>query len=134
MNIKRVRPQIKKSQLENEVILAVVILYVLLSAVLLGIHHFQPKDTETQTSSTSPSHGDFAIATHAPAAAAAPAAEVLTLADAHQILTRDGFQEIRGTRAGGAGFQATAIKQGKTWEVEVDAATRQIKRTPQVAR
>lgn len=65
MNIKRERPAIKKSQLENEVILAVVILYVLLSAVLLGIHHLQPPDSETRTSSTSPAHGKPAA--HAPA-------------------------------------------------------------------
>jgi hypothetical protein len=38
------------------VILAVVILYVLLSAALLVIHHIQPTETETRTSSTSPSH------------------------------------------------------------------------------
>ena len=56
MNIKRERPNVKKSRLENEVILAVVILYVLLSAILLALHHIQPIETETRTSSTSPSH------------------------------------------------------------------------------
>jgi hypothetical protein len=56
MNIKRERPNVRKSRLENEVTLAVVILYVLLSAALLVIHHTQPTETETRTSSTSPSH------------------------------------------------------------------------------
>ena len=57
MNTKRERAPIKKSRLENEVILAVVILYVVLSAALLLIHHIQPGDAVTQTSSTSPAHG-----------------------------------------------------------------------------
>ena len=56
MNVKRERVKIKKSQLENEVILSVVILYVLISAALLLIHHIQPDDTATTTSSTSPAH------------------------------------------------------------------------------
>ena len=62
MNIKRIRPATDKSRLENEVILAVVVLYVLLSAALLAIHHLQPGDAPTQTSSTSPAHGDKAAA------------------------------------------------------------------------
>lgn len=133
MNIKRARPAIQKSKLENEVILAVVILYVLLSAALLIIHHVQPEDAETQTSSTSPSHGEFAIATHGPSPAPQASAQPLALVDAHQLLTREGFQEIRGLRAGGTGFQATAIKEGKTWDVEVDATTRQITRAPKAS-
>lgn len=60
MNVKRERPIVKKSRLENEVIFAVVILYVLLSAVMLVIHHLQPAGVETQTSSTSPSHEERA--------------------------------------------------------------------------
>jgi hypothetical protein len=132
MNIKRERPPIQKSRLENEVILAVVILYVLLSAALLAIHHIQPEGTETKTSSSSPSHSEFSTGSDAPDPASA-AVEPLTLTQAHQLLTRDGFQEIRGIREGGKGFQATAIKEGKTWEVEVDARTRQISRARQAA-
>ena len=58
MNVQRARPPIKKSQLENEVILAVVVLYALLSATMLAIHYSQRSDPETQTvsSSTSPAH------------------------------------------------------------------------------
>lgn len=61
MNVKRERPIVKKSKLENEVIFAVVILYVLLSAVMLVIHHLQPAGAGTQTSSTSPSHEGRAV-------------------------------------------------------------------------
>ncbi|HJR72169.1 MAG TPA: hypothetical protein VJ806_00855 [Luteimonas sp.] len=67
MNIKRQRPAPKKSRLENEVILAVVILYILLSGALLAIHFAMPTGTQTVTSSTSPSHGEDARP--APAAA-----------------------------------------------------------------
>jgi hypothetical protein len=133
MNIKRARPEIQKSRLENEVILAVVILYVLLSAVLLAIHHVQPDNVETQTSSTSPSHGEFATAPARPSSGTNVAPAPVALTDAHQLLTRAGFQEVRGLRAGGTGFQATAIKEGQTWEVEVDAITQQITRVPQAA-
>ncbi|WP_242111663.1 hypothetical protein [Luteimonas aquatica] len=68
MNRKRERTPIKKSRLENEVILAVVILYVLLSAALLLIHHVQPEDAATRTSSTSPAHGP-SLAAPSPSAA-----------------------------------------------------------------
>lgn len=56
MNMKRDRPPTKPSRLENEVILAVVMLYVLLSAAMLVIHYVHPAGTPTQSSSTSPSH------------------------------------------------------------------------------
>lgn len=58
MNVKCERVPIKKSQLENEVILAVVALYALLSAGMLAIHyaHRIVSQTETVSSSTSPSH------------------------------------------------------------------------------
>jgi len=48
-----------KRSLENEVILAVVLLYVLLSTSLLIVHYAQPDDVITQTSSPSPSHENF---------------------------------------------------------------------------
>lgn len=49
----------KTYSLENEVIVAVVALYLLISAVFLAIHYLQPKNQETVTSSPSPSHGHF---------------------------------------------------------------------------
>lgn len=68
MNTKRERTPIKKSRLENEVILSVVILYVLLSAAMLAIHHIQPDEAETKTSSTSAAHAKPEPAPTAPPA------------------------------------------------------------------
>lgn len=45
-----------KSNLEREVILAVVFLYLMICALMLAIHYLQPTAQETRTSSTSPSH------------------------------------------------------------------------------
>lgn len=128
MNIKRPRPAIKKSQLENEVILAVVLLYVLLSAVMLVIHHIQPGNVETATSSTSPAHGELRVdAGIAPAAGDRIAP--LNLADISALLERDGYREIRELHAVES-FRASAIKDGKTWDLEVDPASGQITSTP----
>lgn len=44
--------------LENEVIVAVVVLYLLIATVMLLVHHLQPVGQETVTSSTSPSHAE----------------------------------------------------------------------------
>ncbi|MGH8762677.1 MAG: hypothetical protein ACREUR_05525 [Nitrosospira sp.] len=44
--------------LENEVILAVVVLYLLLAIVMTVVHYIQPAEQETVTSSTSPSHNE----------------------------------------------------------------------------
>ncbi|MGH8683713.1 MAG: hypothetical protein ACREUM_00020 [Nitrosospira sp.] len=44
--------------LENEVILAVVVLYLLLAIVMTVVHYIQPAEQETITSSTSPSHNE----------------------------------------------------------------------------
>ncbi len=118
MNIKRERPNVKKSRLENEVILAVVILYVLLSAALLAIHHIQPTETETRTSSTSPSHE--ALRGKPSDAKAQSGPTELSLVEVHALLARQGYQEIRGLRRDGLRYRATAIKGGKAWEVEVD--------------
>jgi len=46
----------KASNLEREVINAVMILYALICIVMLAIHYLQPAGQETQTSSTSPAH------------------------------------------------------------------------------
>ena len=125
MNIKRERPNVRKSRLENEVILAVVILYVLLSAVLLAVHHIQPTETETRTSSTSPSHE--ARHRDKPSDTEAQSGPVeLSLAETHALLTRQGYQEIRGLRRDGVRYRATTIKGGKQWKVEVDPVSHAI--------
>lgn len=129
MNLKRTRPEIKKSRLENEIIFAVVILYVVLSSALLAIHHLQPEGTETQTSSPSPSHSDFSTATHAPRAATP--AEMLTLDQARQRLEREGYADIANLRFGGSGVQATAVADGRAWKVDIDRTTGRIARTAQ---
>lgn len=48
------------ADLEREVILSVIILYVLICAAMIGIHYLQPGGTATSTSSSSPSHADRA--------------------------------------------------------------------------
>lgn len=53
---KKNRPQANSSRLENEVILAVIVLYLLLAIVMTVVHYIQPSEQETVTSSTSPSH------------------------------------------------------------------------------
>lgn len=45
------------ANLEREVIVAVIILYLIICAAMLGIHYWQPGGAETETSSTSPAHG-----------------------------------------------------------------------------
>ena len=49
-----------------------------------------------------------------------PAPAELSLVETHALLTRQGYQEIRGLRRDGVRYRATAIKGGKAWEVEVD--------------
>ncbi len=46
----------KASNLEREVINAVMILYALICIAMLAIHYLQPVGQETETSSTSPAH------------------------------------------------------------------------------
>lgn len=48
----------KRKSLENEVIVAVVVLYLVIATVMLLVHHLQPVGQETITSSTSPSHAE----------------------------------------------------------------------------
>lgn len=57
-------PPVPKSS-ENEVIFAVIGLYLLIASVMITVHYMQPPGQETVTSSTSPSHGEQ---TSAPAA------------------------------------------------------------------
>lgn len=54
---KKDHPQPSRS-LENEVILAVVVLYLLLAIVMTVVHYIQPAEQVTVTSSTSPSHSE----------------------------------------------------------------------------
>lgn len=56
------KPRDPSASLEREVILAVVILYVLICAVMLAVHFLEPGGARTQTSSTSPSSGAIAEA------------------------------------------------------------------------
>lgn len=44
--------------LENEVILAVIVLYLLLALVMTVVHYVQPAEQKTVTSSMSPSHNE----------------------------------------------------------------------------
>lgn len=50
-------PRDPSASLEREVIMAVIILYVLICAVMLAVHYLEPGGSETKTSSNSPSHG-----------------------------------------------------------------------------
>lgn len=49
-------PQSNNRSLENEVILAVIVLYLLLAVVMTIVHYIQPSEQATITSSMSPSH------------------------------------------------------------------------------
>jgi hypothetical protein len=55
---KKNRPQSSNRGLENEVILAVIVLYLLLAIVMTVVHYIQPPGQETVTSSMSPSHNE----------------------------------------------------------------------------
>jgi hypothetical protein len=132
MNIKHEAPLIKKSRLENEVILAVVILYVLLSAALLLIHHMQPDEVETQTSSTSPAHEHFSSIASRPSAAAPDGVQPGPSVD--ELLAQEGYRNVRGLTQQGDKYHALAIREGVEWKVEVDVKTRTIAATPAAAR
>lgn len=58
-------PQRRRS-LEREIIIAVVVLYLLITGVMVIVHYAQPSGQETATSSMSPSHGEQG--THRPGA------------------------------------------------------------------
>jgi hypothetical protein len=44
--------------LEREIIIAVIVLYLMITGVMVTVHYMQPAGQETATSSTSPSHGE----------------------------------------------------------------------------
>lgn len=47
-----------RHSLENEVIIAVVVLYLVIAIVMVVVHYIQPPGQDTATSSTSPSHSE----------------------------------------------------------------------------
>jgi len=53
------RKRSPSASLEREVIVSVIILYLLITVTMLGIHYLQPSGTTTETSSQSPSHSSF---------------------------------------------------------------------------
>jgi hypothetical protein len=55
---KKKLPQSNNRSLENEVVLAVIVLYLLLAIVMTVVHYIQPSGQETMTSSMSPSHAE----------------------------------------------------------------------------
>jgi hypothetical protein len=55
-------PQRDNRSLENEVILAVIALYLLLALVMTVVHYIQPSEQIATTSSMSPSHREKAEA------------------------------------------------------------------------
>jgi len=54
--IEKKKPNSARRSLENEIIIAVIILYVLISSIMVIVHYSQPSEVVTKTSSTSPSH------------------------------------------------------------------------------
>jgi hypothetical protein len=50
-----------RRSLENEIIMAVMILYLLIAFVMVCVHYIQPSGRETETSSTSPAHSEKRI-------------------------------------------------------------------------
>ena len=53
-----VRLPARKASMENEIISAVIVLYLLIAATMFAVHALQPDGQATQTSSTSPSHAE----------------------------------------------------------------------------
>jgi hypothetical protein len=48
----------RRRSLEREIIIAVVVLYLMITGVMVTVHYMQPTGQETTTSSSSPSHGE----------------------------------------------------------------------------
>lgn len=120
----------KQPSLEREVITAVVILYVGICAVMLSIHYLQPAGQETITSSTSPSQESFY---NRDLKAGAPGGEErppLGQVETHTMLTQGGYQEIRNLRWDSGVFRATATKDGRTVDIEVDPRSGRVSTQP----
>lgn len=54
--IEKKKPNLAHRSLENEIIIAIIILYVVIASIMVLVHYSQPDEQVTQTSSTSPSH------------------------------------------------------------------------------
>jgi len=48
----------RRRSLEREIILAVIVLYLMITGVMVMVHYIQPSGQETATSSRSPSHSE----------------------------------------------------------------------------
>jgi hypothetical protein len=48
----------RRRSLEREIILAVIVLYLMITGVMVTVHYTQPAGQETATSSMSPSHSE----------------------------------------------------------------------------
>ena len=51
-------PRQRRRSLEREIIIAVIVLYLMITGVMVTVHYTQPVGQGTATSSTSPSHGE----------------------------------------------------------------------------
>jgi hypothetical protein len=51
-------PRQRRHSLEREIIIAVIVLYLMITGVMVTVHYTQPAGQGTATSSTSPSHGE----------------------------------------------------------------------------
>ncbi len=51
-------PPQRRRTLEREIIVAVIVLYLMITGVMVTVHYTQPAGQATATSSTSPSHGE----------------------------------------------------------------------------
>jgi len=58
--------QPRRRSLEREIIIAVIVLYLMITGVMVVVHYVQPSGQQTATSSKSPSHGERSV--HRPAA------------------------------------------------------------------
>jgi hypothetical protein len=47
----------RRRSLEREIIVAVIVLYLMITGVMIAVHYAQPSRQQTATSSSSPSHG-----------------------------------------------------------------------------
>ncbi len=48
----------RRRSLEREIIVAVIVLYLMITGVMVTVHYMQPSGQETTTSSSSPSHSE----------------------------------------------------------------------------
>ncbi len=48
----------RRRSLEREIIVAVIVLYLMITGVMVTVHYIQPSGQETATSSSSPSHSE----------------------------------------------------------------------------